>query len=170
MKTKVLSLLMAAVILFGAMTVPAAAQTKEKSYNLTTVSGITAAQLAKYMHPETRHLAGHVVRICEREGVSAEFVAAVMRWERRPDLHNYFGWTNYRGRLMRFENDVACLERVIPLIKKCYLTPNGKYFNGYTVEAVSIYYNNSEFWRDTIKAETIRILESERKCQDMKGV
>ena len=126
------------------------------SADLNTVSTKTAEELAEWMHPETRHLAADVVRICAEEEVSAEFVAAVMRWERRPDLHNWFGWTE--GKLLRFESDLQCLETVIPKIKANYLTPGGIYYNGATVEGVSKYYNNTEFWRETIKAEVERMI------------
>ena len=131
----------------------------DDGYNLTTVSGITADELRPFMHPESRHLAEDVVRICDEQGISAEFIATVMRWERRPDLHNWFGWTNNRGQIMRFKDDVTCLETVIPRIKALYLTEGGRYFNGYTVDAVSIRYNNSEFWRDTIKNGTLWIVK-----------
>lgn len=124
--------------------------------DLNRVSTKTAEQLAVYMHPETRHLATDVIRICKEQEVSAEFIAAVMRWERRPDLHNWFGWTE--GKLLTFESDLQCLETVIPKIKENYLTPGGIYYNGATVEGVSIYYNNTEFWRETIQAEVERMV------------
>ena len=127
-------------------------------YDLRTVSAHTAESIAGYMHPETRHLAEDVIRICAREGVSAEFIVSVMRWERRPDLHNWFGWTGSDGKLMRFGSDLECLERVIPLIKRNYLTEGGKYFRGYTVEAVNQNYNGSEFWREIIEKEMEIIL------------
>ena len=126
--------------------VPSAAE-----YDLRTVSAHTAESIAGYMHPETRHLAEDVIRICADEGISAEFIVSVMRWERRPDLHNWFGWTGSDGKLMRFGSDLECLERVIPLIKRNYLTEGGKYFRGYTVSAVSVCYNGSDFWRETIE-------------------
>ena len=122
-------------------------------YDLRTVSAHTAESIAGYMHPETRHLAADVIRICADEGVSAEFIVSVMRWERRPDLHNWFGWTGSDGKLMRFGSDLECLERVIPLIKRNYLTEGGKYFRGYTVEAVNQNYNGSDFWREIIEKE-----------------
>ena len=127
-------------------------------YDLRTVSAHTAKSIAGYMHPETRHLAGDVIRICADEGVSAEFIVSVMRWERRPDLHNWFGWTGSDGKLMRFGSDLECLERVIPLIKRNYLTEGGKYFCGYTVEAVNQNYNGTEFWREIIEKEIEVIL------------
>lgn len=111
---------------------------------------IEPAELAETMPEDIRHLAADVVRICRENGVNAEFIAAVMRWERRPDLHNYFGWTGSDGRLKRFEEDLDCLERVIPLIKKLYLTPGGRYYHGATVDGVSICYNDSDFWREAI--------------------
>ena len=132
---------------------PSAAQ-----YDLRTVSARTAESIAGYMHPETRHLAEDVIRICADEGISAEFIVSVMRWERRPDLHNWFGWTGSDGKLMRFGSDLKCLERVIPLIKRNYLTEGGKCFRGYTVSAVSVCYNGSDFWRETIEKEMEIIL------------
>ena len=95
------------------------------AYDLNKVSERTPAELAVYMHPETRHLAEDVIRICEREGVSAEFIAAVMRYERRPDLHNWFGWSE--NGLIRYDTDLQCLESVIPKIKANYLDPDGMY-------------------------------------------
>lgn len=127
-------------------------------YDLRTVSAHTAESIAGYMHPETRNLAEDVIRICADEGVSAEFIVSVMRWERRPDLHNWFGWTGSDGKLMRFGSDLECLERVIPLIKRNYLTEGGKYFRGYTVEAVNQNYNGSDFWREIIEKEMEIIL------------
>lgn len=123
--------------------------------DLNRVSSKTAEQLAVYMHPETRHLAEDVIRICKEQEVSAEFVAAVMRWEKRPELHNWFGWTE--GKLLKFDSDLDCLETVIPKIKENYLTPGGIYWNGATVEGVSKYYNDTEFWRETIAKEVERM-------------
>ena len=127
-------------------------------YDLRTVSAHTAESIFGYMHPETRHLASDVIRICADEGISAEFIVSVMRWERRPDLHNWFGWTGSDGSVMRFGSDLECLERVIPLIKRNYLTEGGKYFRGYTVSAVNVCYNGSDFWRETIEKEMEIIL------------
>lgn len=111
---------------------------------------IEPAELAASMPEDIAHLAADVVRICKREGIEARFIAAVMRWERRPDLHNYFGWTTSEGKLKRFEEDLDCLERVIPLIKKLYLTPGGRYYHGATVAGVSVCYNDSDVWREAI--------------------
>ncbi len=152
----------AAVLAAVAMTTTAyAAPIKSADYDLRTVSDITAEELEVYMHPDTKHLAEDVIEICTKESVSAEFIVTVMRWEKRPDLHNWFGWTNNRGRLMRFEDDVKCLETIIPRIKAMYLTESGRYFNGYTVAAVSKHYNNSDFWRKTITTGIERILNKE---------
>jgi hypothetical protein len=141
----------------AALLVAAALATPAAAYDLNTVTEKTAEQLAVYMHPETRHLAEEVVRICAEQEVSAEFIAAVMRWERRPDLCNWFGWSE-GDKLLVFYNDLHCLETVIPKIKANYLTPGGIYYNGATVEGVSVYYNNTDFWRETIKAEVEAML------------
>ncbi len=137
------------VLLMLALATPAAA------YDLNTVSEKTPEELAVYMHPETRHLAEDVIRICKEQEVSAEFIAAVMRWERRPDLHNWFGWSE--NGLICYDSDLQCLESVIPQIKEKYLTPGGIFYNGATVDGVAIKYNNSAIWRETIKAEVERM-------------
>ena len=126
--------------------------------NLTDVSPLSTDVIESVMHPETQHLAADVLRICKEENISAEFIVSVMRWERRPDLHNWFGWTGSDGKLMRFGSDLECLERVIPLIKRNYLTEGGKCFRRYTVSAVSVCYNGSDFWRETIEKEMEIIL------------
>ena len=129
--------------------------TTAQAYDLNTVSTKTAAELAEYMHPETRHLAELVVDICTEYEVNAEFVAAVMRYERRPDLHNWFGWSE--NGLIRFDSDEDCLQSVIPKLKANYLTEGGMYYNGATVCGVSMYYNNTERWRSAILQEMERM-------------
>lgn len=127
---------------------PAANKTPEP---LCIVSEMTPAELAETMPEDIRHLAADVVRICREHGVNAEFIAAVMRWERRLDLHNFFGWTKADGTLKRFDSDLDCLEWVIPRFKRLYLEPDGRYYHGATVDGVSICYNNSDFWRENVK-------------------
>jgi len=156
---KILTIILAALLLFVS-NVGVAAQ-YDASYDLTTVSSRTAEELAEHMHPETRHLAADVVRICAREGISAEFIITLMRWERRVDLHNYFGWTDRSG-LMRFSSDLECLETVIPRIRDWYLTEGGRYYNGVTVADVNIYYNGTEIWQEIITAEMLEVLNSEK--------
>lgn len=112
------------------------------------------------MHPETKHLSSDVIRLCAEYEVSAEFIAALMRWEHRTDLHNYFGWSDGNG-LITFDNDLQCLEVVIPKIRENYLEPDGIYYNGATVDGVSIKYNNSAQWRETISAEVERMTNNE---------
>lgn len=116
------------------------------------------------MHPETQHLAEQVHALCEENGLSAEFIITVMRWERRVDLHNYFGWTDDTGSLMTFETDTECLEYVIPRIKQLYLTDTGQYFTGYTVADVNKHYNGSQVWEDTITEAVLNMLNKERRA------
>ena len=138
--------ILAAVI--ALMPTPAANKTPEP---LCIVSEMTPAELAETMPEDIQHLAADVVRICRENGVNAEFIAAVMRWERRLDLHNYFGWTKADGTLKRFDSDLDCLEWVIPRFKRLYLESTGKYYHGATVEGVSICYNNTDTWREAIR-------------------
>lgn len=142
---------MIAILLAAAIALIPTPEANKTPEPLCIVSEMTPAELAETMPEDIRHLAADVVRICREQGVNAEFIAAVMRWERRLDLHNFFGWTKADGTLKRFDSDLDCLEWVIPLIKKLYLTPGGRYYHGATVAGVSICYNNSDVWREAIK-------------------
>lgn len=139
-----------AILLALLLATPAAA------YDLNRVTDKTPEELAVYMHPETKHLAEDVIRICAEQEVSAEFIAAIMRYERRPDLHNWFGWSE--NGLIQFANDQICLESVIPQIKEKYLTEGGMYYRGATISGVAIHYNNSALWRDTMLDEMERMM------------
>lgn len=130
------------------------------AFNVNSCSDITVDELKPYMHPDCEHLAGAVIRICNKYDVSPEFIVSIMRYEKRPDLHNWFGWTKEDNTLMKFDNDVECLEFVIERIKVDYLTESGKYFNGYTIDDISIYYNNSDYWRETMNTETNYIVQN----------
>lgn len=140
-----------AILLAAAIALTPASEANKTPEPLCIVSTVTPAELAETMPEDIRHLAADVVRICRENGVNAEFIAAVMRWERRLDLHNYFGWTRADGTLKRFDSDLDCLEWVIPRFKRLYLEPDGKYYHGATVEGVSVCYNNTDAWREAIK-------------------
>lgn len=140
-----------AILLAAAIALTPTLEANKTPEPLCIVSTVTPAELAETMPEDIRHLAADVVRICRENGVNAEFIAAVMRWERRLDLHNFFGWTKADGTLKRFDSDLDCLEWVIPRFKRLYLEPDGKYYHGATVEGVSICYNNTGVWREAIK-------------------
>ena len=147
-----------AILLAAAIALTPAPEANKTPEPLCIVSTVTPAELAETMPEDIRHLAADVVRICREHGVNAEFIAAVMRWERRLDLHNFFGWTKADGTLKRFDSDLDCLEWVIPRFKRLYLEPDGKYYHGATVEGVSICYNNSDAWRKAIRGSMGQVL------------
>lgn len=130
------------------------------AYDLTKTTDIQPEELEPFMHPETRHLAADVIRVCNENGVSAEFIACLIRYERRMDINNLFGWTSNAGGLMKFGSDIESLEYCIPLIKTNYLEENGKYYKGVTIKDINTHYNGSDFWRDTMTAELNLILEA----------
>lgn len=140
-----------AILLAAAIALTPALEANKTPEPLCIVSTVMPAELAETMPEDIRHLAADVVRICRENGVNAEFIAAVMRWERRLDLHNFFGWTKADGTLKRFDSDLDCLEWVIPRFKRLYLEPTGRYYHGATVEGVSVCYNNTDAWREAIK-------------------
>lgn len=110
-----------------------------EDFILTTMTGITAEELAPFMHPDTRHLAELVVKICEENEIAPEFIAAVIRYE-HIDGNNLFSWRKNDGDFATYKSEEECIKKVIPNIKKMYLTEGGECFNGYTVPDVAIKY------------------------------
>lgn len=98
----------------------------------------------------------------EREtGINAVFLAAVAALESgwntsavAENKNNLFGWSAATG-YADFESKEDCIAEVAGCIKTLYLSPDGIYFNGYTVEAVNIRYNGNEQW----KAAVLQIMQ-----------
>ena len=65
--------------------------------------------------------------------------------------NNLFGWTNNDGTYRRFESKDECIKYVCEQLKEHYLTPDGKYFEGYEIADICVHYNGSEEWTQAIE-------------------
>lgn len=65
--------------------------------------------------------------------------------------NNLFGWTNNDGIYRRFESKDECIKYVCEQLKEHYLTPDGKYFEGYEIADICVHYNGSEEWTQAIE-------------------
>ena len=65
--------------------------------------------------------------------------------------NNLLGWTNNDGTYRRFESKDECIKYVCEQLKEHYLTPDGKYFEGYEIADICVHYNGREEWTQAIE-------------------
>lgn len=117
---------------------------EEKDEFLTSPSGLTAEDLCLLYE-----LNGYEQVFIEAEkeyGVRADFLAAVAAlesgWGRYQFLPNNVMGFGQRG----FSSIRECVNTVAAFLAEHYLSPDGKYYNGATVEGVCVYYNGRPEW------------------------
>lgn len=84
----------------------------------------------------------------------AAIAALESGWNSSPvaeKYNNLFGWTNNDGTYRRFESKDECIKYVCEQLKEHYLTPDGKYFEGYEIADICVHYNGSEEWTQAIE-------------------
>lgn len=137
--------------------VPTQTPEREPEGELLTPSGLTATELEAGLLGELKPYAVDFIAAERETGVNAVFLAAVAALESgwntsevAKNKNNLFGWSVATG-YASFESKEDCIAEVAACVKSLYLTPDGVYFNGYTVEAVNIRYNGTEHWEKTVK-------------------
>lgn len=134
--------------------------------------GLTVQELESGLLGGLKPYAKAFLQAEEETGVNAVFLAAVAALESgwgdsriAQEKNNLFGWGGASG-YMAFESKEACISKVAERIKALYLTPEGKYFNGYTVQAVNERYNASWQWGKTVEQIMEGILARGAACRD----
>jgi putative mannosyl-glycoprotein endo-beta-N-acetylglucosaminidase len=128
----------------------------ERDAGLLSPSGLTAAELEAGLLGNLKPYAAAFVEAERETGINAVFLAAVAALESgwntsavAENKNNLFGWSAATG-YADFESKEDCIAEVAGCIKTLYLSPDGIYFNGYTVEAVNIRYNGNEQWETAV--------------------
>ena len=120
-------------------------------------SQVTEEALSSALYHQLKPLASAFLAAEEETGVSAYFLSAVAAlesgWGRSKvaqEKNNLFGWTG-QGGYQTFSTAEECILEVARRIKALYLSPEGAYFHGYTVEDVNVCYNGAEAWQREIE-------------------
>lgn len=128
----------------------------ERDAGLLSPSRLTAAELEAGLLGNLKPYAAAFVEAERQTGINAVFLAAVAALESgwntsavAENKNNLFGWSAATG-YADFESKEDCIAEVAGCIKTLYLSPDGIYFNGYTVEAVNIRYNGNEQWETAV--------------------
>ncbi len=134
-------------------------QVDTDTFDLRTPCGITEEELESVLKYGLKGMAKYYLAAEEKYGVNAVFLASVSAlesgWGRycfRPN--NIFGY----GR-NSFESYEECIDFVASKISKNYLSEDGRYYSGTTIDAVNCYYNGREVWAETVKSIFERMLE-----------
>lgn len=121
-----------------------------KDFDLTTLSGVTAKELDDVLKYDLKGLGEYFVKAEQEHGVNALFLASVAALESGWGRYcfkenNMFGYGS-----MSFNSKEECIDFVAMKLKENYLSPNGKYHNGYTIDAVNKRYNGRVEWATTV--------------------
>lgn len=124
---------------------------------LLTPCDLSEEALQNALKGRLKELAGVFLEAEEKTGVNALFLAAVAALESgwgeskaAREKNNLFGWTGQNG-YQQFESRKDCILTVAQRLRELYLTPGGRYFHGYTVEAVNRCYNGRPEWEKAVQ-------------------
>lgn len=121
-----------------------------ENLDLRTKSGYTAQQLDEVLKYELKGLGKYFIKAEEDYSVNAVFLASIAALESGWGRYcfrenNMFGYSG-----MSFASKAECINFVAKKISQNYLCEDGKYYTGYTVEAVNRFYNGRKIWEETI--------------------
>lgn len=126
---------------------------KAEKSGVLSVSGLSVAELEENTLAPLSQYAFYFIEAEQQTGVNAVFLASVAALESgwgtsdlAKDKNNLYGWTSNSGEMKSFNSVGQCILYVAENLKEHYLTPNGKYFNGYEVEDINKHYNGREEW------------------------
>lgn len=144
-----------ALVMLAMLSLPVSAMSIQEisTLDLRTPSGYTIKQLESGLLKGLSPLSDQFIYAEKYYGVNAVFLAAVSALE---SGWGQSGWSKYNnifgyGNKMRFESKAQCIFTVSGAISRNYLSPDGRYFKGYTVDAVNRYYNGRDEWSSAVK-------------------
>ena len=122
------------------------------------VSGITSDQFSYSLIGNLKDVSDAILAYSGVNEIDPILVASIAAlesgWNSSPvaeKYNNLFGWTNNDGTYRRFESKDECIKYVCEQLKEHYLTPDGKYFEGYEIADICVHYNGNEEWTQAIE-------------------
>lgn len=139
--------------------------------NLRKLSGLTAQQMTAFLKDTNLESLGEAFIKAEEEyKVNAIFLAALAMHESNNaksriavDKLNLFGYKAYDADPYNSAQKFSSLEEgiftVAKMLSQSYLTPGGKYFNGYSIDHINIKYATDKNWGNGIIKRANAFLE-----------
>lgn len=130
-------------------------------YNLREVSNISVERLSQMLEGKSiQYLAPIFVQFEEAYGVNCLFIMGIVSLESNFGDSNRanngsnnltgHGVYNQQSRGSSFDSWESCVEETFRLLSEDYLSPNGMYFNGYSIWNVNTKYSRSNRWASQI--------------------
>lgn len=111
------------------------------------LANITVNQLRSVVPKSMEPLCNDIVYYSNHYGINALAVCGIIRQESGNNTsrlaqqsNNLGGITNGNGGYRTFKSKTECIEYMVRLLKNNYLTPTGKYFNGYSLREINELY------------------------------
>jgi len=126
------------------------------NFSVLTPSLITTKELENRLNTDFKPLAHVFVQAEEVTGINAVVLASIAALESgwgkstlAQSHNNLFGWTDSSSPsgFKYFESKETCIMYIAKRLKTNYLTEGGKYFNGYSLEAINIKYCTLSDWK-----------------------
>lgn len=160
-----LSMLMGSSTVFAKESVPElkfefqSVQVDADTFDLRIPCGVTEEELESVLKHKLKGMAKYYLAAEEKYNVNAVFLASVSALESGWGRHcfrpnNIFGYSR-----KSFDSYGECIDFVASKISKNYLSEDGRYYSGTTIDAVNCYYNGRQAWADTVKSIFCRMLE-----------
>lgn len=111
------------------------------------LANISVSELRSVVPKTMESLCNDIVYYSNHYGINALAVCGIIRQESGNNTsrlakqnNNLGGITNGQGSYRTFKSKTECIEYMVRLLKTNYLTPTGKYFNGYSLREVNELY------------------------------
>lgn len=164
------ALVLAMTLLPGGLQFPATAEAASYTINtdLNVMVSVTGAQLDAAIRAIRSDsgligLGNTFVRVGKQYSINPVYLAAHAAWESSwgnstiaRDKNNLYGWTAYDSCpyacATTFASKTDSVETVVPVIKRNYLTPGGRYYtsHGPTLRGMNVHYATDQNWKNGI--------------------
>ena len=130
------------------------------NFSLNTRSFLTVEELEAGLQKELKNYVEIFIEAEKEYNINAIFLASVAAvesgWGETPnENNNLFGWSSN----IYYENPEDSILPIAEKLKEYYLSSDGIYYNGDTVDGVNVKYNGREEWSSLIKSMMIQIAD-----------
>lgn len=140
------------------------------TFKLNTKSNVTQKTLEKYLSNYSKlsnwNFAETLVKVENTYDINAIFLIAIIRQESGngkswlAENYNNLGGLKSGDEWLKFDTKSECVEYLAELLSSQYLSETGEWFNGYTLNDISISYCNTDNWRNQVKNIVLGINDS----------
>ena len=135
---------------------------------------VTSEALRKVVPETMKEIVNDIVYFSEVYGVNALAITGIIRQEsgnntsRLANSKNNLGGIKFStGEYRTFKSKTECIEYMVKLLKNNYLSPDGKYFNGYSLRDINKLYcpDDGYFWSKQVSIMATKMMNDIKKLK-----